>query len=298
MNKIKALFYTTFVIGNILFCPQIKIIANPPISQAIINKNIAQELANYYLQKTPITTNPNLTRENAIQVQNQFIEYLTTTLGKIVGYKIGLTNPHAQKRFNVNTPIAGILLEKMLRPNNSVIPVKFASIPRLEGDLMVRVGNDKINNAKTPAEILANLDTIIPFIELPDLIYSQEVNLDANSLIAVNVGARLGIMGEEIPLNNDSNWLEKIAKINLTLVNENNQEIGQGNSELLLGNPLNVVLWLKNDLQNQGKKLKKGDLISLGTITPMIPITKNEKITAKYKGLRENKTVDISVTFK
>jgi 2-keto-4-pentenoate hydratase len=297
MKKLKSLFYPTVIIGNILFSSPVKITINSDNYQTIINQNIGQELANYYLEKKTINNTPNLTLENSFQVQDEFVKTITPTLGKLVGYKVGLTNKQSQNRFNVSTPITGILLEKMLLPNNTQIPVNFGSIPMMEGDLMVRVGNNDINQANTPEEILANLDTIIPFIELPDLVYAPEVKVDAPALIAINVGARLGIMGEEIPLNNQQDWLDKIDKINLTITDENNQEIAQGNSGFLLGNPLNVVLWLKNDLQSRGQQLKKGDLISLGTVTPIIPVKKEGKITAKYTGLIVNETVTISISF-
>ncbi|MGB5595837.1 MAG: hydratase, partial [Crocosphaera sp.] len=71
----------------------------------------------------------------------------------------------------------------------------------------------------------------------------------------------------------------------------------QGNSNALLGNPLNVVFWLKEQLNSQGKTLQKGDLLSLGTITPLIPVKAGKTITAEYQGLQEDQIIEISVTF-
>lgn len=42
--------------------------------------------------------------------------------------------------------------------------------------------------------------------------------------------------------------------------------------------------------------LKKGDLLSLGTITKMIPIQPNSTIKAEYLGLT-NKPIYIKITF-
>ena len=42
-----------------------------------------------------------------------------------------------------------------------------------EADLIVKVGSNDINQAKTPEEILPHLKAIIPFLELPDLQYSS-----------------------------------------------------------------------------------------------------------------------------
>ena len=64
-----------------------------------------------------------------------------------------------------------------------------------------------------------------------------------------------------------------------------------------MGNPLNVLLWIKDSLQAEGKQLKKGDLLSLGSITNFIPIKPNTTIRAKYIDLDPNGTVEIFVKF-
>ena len=67
---------------------------------------------------------------------------------------------------------------------------------------------------------------------------------------------------------------------------ETGKRLASGQSHALLGDPLNVVLWIKNQLRKQGKSLKKGDLLSLGTITPLTPAKAGKSIRAEYIGLR------------
>jgi 2-keto-4-pentenoate hydratase len=112
------------------------------------------------------------------------------------------------------------------------------------------------------------------------------------------VGARLGVMGEIIPINHEENWQERLSNIQVIILDQNNNQLATGDSKALLGNPLEVVLWLKNNLQTQGINLQPGDLISLGTITPLIPVSSGLQIKAQYLGLPEDKTVEISVKFK
>lgn len=167
----------------------------------------------------------------------------------------------------------------------------------LEGDLLVRVGSEGINTAKTSREALEALDSIIPFIELPDLVYAREIQLNVPKIVAINVGARLGIVGEPIPLQPTEQWQDRIKKIKLTLSDGLGRELAVGDSSALLGDPLNVVLWLRDSLKERGKLLKKGDLLSLGTITPPIPVRGGQKIEALYIGLDPDRPVEISVYF-
>lgn len=260
--------------------------------------NFSQNLANSYLNRTPAQAiSHNLTLAESQQVQSKFIQILSQSLGEPVGYKAGLTSLAAQEKFGVDRPLLGVLLEQMLLPNGAVLPANFGARPMTEGDLMVRVGSDKINQAKTIAEVLASLDAVMPFIEVPDLVYGSEVKMDGSAIAAINIGARYGILGNPIPLNNQHDWQTSLAAIRLEILDANGTILATGNSRSLLGHPLNVVLWIKDTLQAEGKQLKKGDLLSLGTITPLMPVKPNTTIRAKYIGLDPNGTVEILVKF-
>jgi 2-keto-4-pentenoate hydratase len=81
------------------------------------------------------------------------------------------------------------------------------------------------------------------------------------------------------------------------LVDAEGRAIVAGNSQMLLGNPLSVVLWLKDSLQAEGKRLKRGDLIALGSMTSLLPVKDNTTIRAKYLGLTAE-PIEISIGFK
>ena len=176
----------------------------------------------------------------------------------------------------------------------------------------MRVGSASINQATTREEALAALESVIPFIELPDLMFAPGVELAATDLIAVNVGARLGVMGEEIFLESSDgsssldnrDWMEVLGNIEVDMVAGSADEIAQGggeaiasgNSQALLGHPLDAVLWLVEDVKRSGQCLRPGDLLSLGSITAPMPVTSGQTIEARYHGLAEN-AITVQVTF-
>jgi 2-keto-4-pentenoate hydratase len=256
------------------------------------------ELAESYLQKTPARAiAPNLTLEEAKEIQQQFLGEIREELGPVVGYKAGLTSETAQQQFNVSQPLLGTLFQQMLLPNGQIISPQFGSRPMSEGDLMVRVGSEEINNAKTPQEALASLDAVIPFIELPDLVYSPDVKLNGPAILAINVGARYGVVGEPILLSPTEEWEGRLKNLTLEILDADGKVLATGKGSNLLGNPLNVVLWIRDSLRAEGKQLRKGDLLSLGTITPLMPVKPNTSIRARYTGLKADETVEIFVVF-
>lgn len=257
-------------------------------------------LVRHYLEKTPAPRLEFPDLISAIRFQRQFVSALSQTEGIVIGYKAGLTNLNAQARFQVSHPLRGTLLERMVIPYQDPgleIPANFGARPFSEGDLMVRVGSMAINEAQTPQEVLASLDAVFPFVELPDLVYAEGVPVDAPALAAVNVGARLGVKGEEIPLTASEIWQERLGNIRVEMWDEAGTLIGAGTSADLLGHPLNVVLWIKDSLVAEGESLQPGDLLSLGTITPLVPVKPKTQIRVRYLGLDPEKPIEIRLKF-
>jgi 2-keto-4-pentenoate hydratase len=257
------------------------------------------QLAEQFLKKTPVSAvDQQMSLKDAAKAQEEFINVISKEFGQPVGYKAGLTNPNVQKAFGLTEPVRGTLLKKMLLPNGSVIPADFGAVPLFEGDLIVRVGDEAVNQANTPEEALKTLDAVIPFLELPDGIFDAKVKPTAAAIVANNVGARYGIMGEPIPLSATREWQERLKGFTLQILDEKGAIIAEGKGTALLGDPLNAVIWLKSSLAAQGMKLKKGDLLSLGSLTRQMPAKPGTAIKAKYVGLDPKGPVELSVSFK
>jgi 2-keto-4-pentenoate hydratase len=257
------------------------------------------KLAEHFLKKTPVTSyDQAMTVEQAMKIQAEFINGLKPTFGEVVGYKAGLTNPDVQKALGVAHPLRGTLLKKMLLKSGAEVDANFGFRPFSEGDLILRVGSAEINKVKTQQEILKCIDAVIPFIELPDMPYAKEVKLNGPAIAAVNVGARLGIMGFPIPLKASKEWMNRLKNFKLQIIDDKGTVLSEGQGTSLLGDPLNVVIWIRDSLKAEGKKLNKGDLLSLGSITKMIPTAPNTSLRAHYIDLDPKGPVDITVKFK
>jgi 2-keto-4-pentenoate hydratase len=61
-----------------------------------------------------------------------------------------------------------------------------------------------------------------------------------------------------------------------------------------LGNPLNVVVWLIEDLKKHGHELKAGDLISVGSFSPLVPLKAGQTVTVRYEGLAHPAAVRVT----
>ncbi|MBS7807322.1 fumarylacetoacetate hydrolase [Variovorax sp. PCZ-1] len=217
---------------------------------------------------------------------------------KLVGYKAGLTNPAVQKRFNATQPVWGKLYENMLLKDGASIDAAFGARPLFEADMLVRVSSEAINSAKTPLDVLNAIDQIIPFIELPDLVVQAPPRLNGAAISAINVGARLGVLGAPIaaPAIRAEKYqmLDALRDMQVSMADGAGAALGGGKGSDILEHPLNAVVWLAQALAKEGQTMKVGQLISLGSFSPLVPTKAGMKVTVTYAGLPGAKPVTVS----
>lgn len=239
-----------------------------------------------------------LSEDGAACTRAKVAARLANTEGMRVGYKAGLTNPAVQQRFRANQPVWGVLHGDMLLHDGARVSAAFGARPLYEADLLVRVRSADINQARTPAQVLANIDEVIPFIELPDLVVDAPPKLDGNGVTAINVGARLGVKGKPLVVPTEQAasqaMLAQLADMKVTLRDADGKELGGGKGSDVLGHPLNAVVWLSQALAREGQQLKPGQLVSLGSFSALLPPKAGLKVTATYEGVPGLEPVSVS----
>jgi 2-keto-4-pentenoate hydratase len=240
--------------------------ATPALAQAPCGPvDHAAALAEAWLKREPAKSpGPALSMPEAICTQAALVKRLSASQGRVIGYKAGLTSPTAQQQIGVPHPVAGVLLEKMLLKDGAVVPAKFGPRPLFEADLLVTVRDAGINQAKTPLDVARHLTTLQPFIELPDLVVAQGEPMTGPVVVAINVGARLGVVGEPRVVLATPEFVEALATMQVILTADG-EEVSRAPGKLILDHPLNAVIYLAEELQRRGSSLKAGDILSLGS---------------------------------
>lgn len=260
----------------------------------------AAELVASYAARTPAANPENLSDADGACTRAKVNQLLAQRMGKVIGYKAGLTNPAVQKRFNTDKPVWGKLYEGMVLQSGATVDPAFGARPLYEADMLVRVKSTAINHARTPMDVLDAIDQVIPFIELPDLMVQAPPKLNGAGVTAINVGARLGVAGTPIavPAYRAERFamLQALADMNVSLTDASGSRLGGGKGSDILDHPLNAVVWLATALSQEGLFMQPGDLISLGSFSPLLPPKPGLSVTATYDGLPG--AAPVRVTFK
>lgn len=248
-----------------------------------------------YQARTPAANPEGLDNADGECTRAKFNRLLARDLGQPVGYKAGLTNPAVQKRFNADAPVWGTLYAPMLLANGATVDAAFGARALYEADMLVRVSSEAINRATTPEQVLAAIDAVIPFIELPDLVVQAPPKLNGAAISAINVGARLGVLGAPITVQRTAEFSDALRDF-VAVVKADGVEVDRGKGSDVLDHPLNAVVWLARDMARAGQAMQVGDLISLGSFSRLLPPKPGLAVEVVYQGLPG--TPSVKVQFK
>ncbi len=208
---------------------------------------------------------PELSLQEAYRWQDETVELLRPTMGDVVGYKTGGHSPGPP---NPNFPPGGIraqLLSGMFLDDGAAIrPQDMGAASFLEADFAFRVGSESINEAQTDLEILAGLDAVVPFAEIPDPTAEPDPNGMIRGIVG-NMSSRTAFAGEPVPIEATQEWLDRLNNMEYAVLDETGTVI-QRASMADWYRPIDAVRWLRDHLQSFGRDLMPGQLLSLGNL--------------------------------
>lgn len=216
--------------------------------------------------------------EDAACAYAEYRQALTGALGAPVGVKVGFTSQPAQQAFGVPGPVAGALFAPMLLEDGAELSLAGSRMPFYEADLIVTVADAAIMQATTREQAAAALAEVRPFIELPDLALAEGVKPTGALMTAYGVMPWRGVMGQGLAIAELADPVADLAGLSADLMLDG-QSVGSGTGEMLLGHPLDVVLWL---VREGGYDLAPGSVISLGSLGKLHPAAPGHEIRADY----------------
>ena len=245
---------------------------------------ISKILFEHKLKKTGLYSLNDMKPSNivdAYRIQNNLkIHYLTLKNNICIGKKIGCTSKVAQAQMNVNEPFYGNLFSKYSAKNINRLNSKHFFEPFVEPEISFRIKDDiDISRAPYSLDNIKNLiDGILCSIEIVDFRFQKPLaDIGAINLISTNGASDYWIYNDK---------LYNIDEIDLTdfevsfFIDNKLQE--KGNTNNVLDNPLNAVLWLINTLCKKGEPMLKHQFISSGSCTKAYRLNTGTTIKADF----------------
>ena len=238
---------------------------------------------------TPITgISGDITLEDAYCSQKKYVDILKNIHGDPIGYKVGFTGKASQERFKIPVPATGVLFANMFIKNGSTINKNFGHRTLIEPDLMMIVKDSGIMNATNAIEASKHISSIHPYMELVALQIAKGEPITGAVIVSLNMVATKMVMGPGVLMQSNPEFIKSLENMETIFEDESGNVIQNAPGSSLLGNPMNVILWLIEEFNKKGITLKAGDKISLGSVGKLFPLKENNKTyTYTLKGISE-----------
>ena len=180
------------------------------------------------------------------------------------GYKIAITTPAMRAFVGFDDAISGCVLADSVFANGHQVQAAQFQHLIVEFELALQFGQDLPQREEDwdRHNILPYLDCAYPSLEIADDRFADYALLKQGffSLVAENAWNHGVVLGSPIaPQHFDTLWQSQAT------ASINDQVIGQGHCNDVMGHPLIAMAWIANHFRTQGRHFKAGDWVTTGS---------------------------------
>ncbi|MFT5172789.1 MAG: 2-keto-4-pentenoate hydratase [Gammaproteobacteria bacterium] len=194
-----------------------------------------------------------------------------------VGWKLAATGPAGQELFGIKEPIFGFLTPRTYASGAHVSAREFVSL-HVEAEIAFKLGTELAGPGVTAVDAFAAVESVMPAIEVPDILFATIPPVSdaiANSALAGAI-----VLGSEMMLSDPRDLAgEEVAFVH------NGEVVSTNTGRELMGDPLNALAWLANQLAVRGHSLARGDIVMSGGISKLLRPEVGDRIEASFTGL-------------
>lgn len=222
---------------------------------------------------------PEMTYEDAYDIQWTARAAKEARGTKIVGMKMGLTSQAKMKQMGVPNPCYGYLADYFAYGDGAEIKIDELIHPKVEAEIAFVLKDDLTGPGCHIGDVLAATDFVMPAVEIIDSRY-KDFKFDLKSVIADNSSSSRYVSGGR------ARKVEDLDLKTLGVVMEINGEVVQlGAGAAVLGHPATAIAMLANMMAERGEILKAGSYILSGAITAAMTVKKGDNVTVKFQDL-------------
>ena len=220
-------------------------------------------------------SHPDMTIEDAYDVQRRWAAARIAAGARVVGRKIGLTSRAMQQASKMMEPDYGVILDDRLYRDGASIAANSFIKPRLETELAFIMAQDLSGTGCQVHDVLRATEFVTPALEIID--YRTEVPRAIVDTIADNAAYAAIVMGGRPvrPFDINLRWVGATLSKN-GVIEETGLSAG------VMGHPAAGIAWLVNKLAAVKDGLKKGDIVLAGSFTRPIDIAAGDVAMADY----------------
>lgn len=219
-----------------------------------------------------------LSTAEAYAIQDRLREALVARGERVIGWKAGFTSRAAQAAFQCDEPVTGFLLASGVYASRAeVAAARFASLG-VEPEVGFVMRHDLAGPGVTAPRALLAVEGALPALELIDARFSgKPIGTD---IVADGVYANAIVLDASLtPVGGFDLAIEG-------LVWERNGAVAAtATAAEVMGNPLNSLAWIANQLGARGLGLRAGDIVMSGSVSILLRPAAGDTVRATFTRL-------------
>ncbi|MCB1663189.1 MAG: 2-oxo-3-hexenedioate decarboxylase [Pseudomonadales bacterium] len=246
-------------------------------------EQLAEHLENAELEAyevTKITDDyPNMTFDDATDIQWEIRRRKEARGTKMVGMKMGLTSWAKMKQMGVEQPCYGFLADYFSLPDGAQVETKELIHPKVEAELALVTKKVLKGPNVTIEEVLDATDVVVPAVEIIDSRY-KDFKFDITSVQADNSSSTRFVVGSRSAAADAFDW----STLGVVML-KNGEIVEMGAGAAVLDHPANAVAMLAKMLDERGEEIPAGSYIMTGGITAAVLVEPGDSIVVRYQHL-------------
>lgn len=201
--------------------------------------------------------------------------------GEACGYKIGATSVEVQQLLNCRIPIYAPILREDVLPSGATFRIP-AGLLGIECEFGFRMGHDFPISAKISdiAALRSAIAECFVSLEIVGRRVDTDVPLNEVSSIADYALDVAVVRGNPI-----HNWERQDLAVMPVRAVLDGVTVASGTGAMVLGHPLNALLWLAEALNKRGDQLRSGEIILTGTCTGVTKVAPGQSFSGYFADL-------------
>jgi 2-keto-4-pentenoate hydratase len=198
-----------------------------------------------------------------------------------IGFKAGATNKAVWKKLKTSSPFFSYLYEETTYKNNSKAPFQ-QNLLGAELEVAFKIKNELFNFNKkiTKSNVKKFIIGMAPAIEIVG--FRQKLKaIDCLGRMISDFGLNVSFIPGKLKKFN----LKKITNLSTVLVNKKDKKKYPGNTKNVMGNPINSLVWLLNEIRKNNMMLSFDFWVTTGSTTPIVPIKRKDSFYGNIPGV-------------
>jgi 2-oxo-3-hexenedioate decarboxylase len=223
---------------------------------------------------------PGLGLDEAYGIQDELLAFRFERGEKQIGLKMGLTSKAKMKQMGVDSPIYGVLTDRMRVLDGARFPLQGSIHPRIEPEVAFLVTRE-IRGEPSHEELMDCCSGVCAAMEIIDSRY-RDFKFELPDVIADNCSSYAFVLGKRLrnPREVDLGNLGMILEVD-------GKAVQFGSSAAILDHPLDSLLELSRMLARRGRAIPAGSIVLAGAATAAVPLNPGSRVRALVQDLGE-----------